>query len=77
MNKISHEDWLQLIQLTNNEIDIHPYIRFGQALYNMAYTLYPELIRSLNNSDADPFHTGKEENSLSVCLFYDAIVENN
>jgi hypothetical protein len=75
MNKITHETWKVLVQAANEQIIEHPYLRFGQSLFNITHDLYPELANSVVGTNNDPFHTGKDENSLSVCLFYDKIVK--
>lgn len=75
MDKITYETWKTLVQAANEEQLRNPFLRFGQCLWNITEELYPELVEPIRGTEADPFHTGKDENSLSVCLFYDQIVQ--
>lgn len=77
VEKISHQEYTDLVVKTIEFNKNHPYLRFGQTLFNLFYDIKPEIASAITGTDADPFHTGVDENSLSVCNFYDAVVDKS
>lgn len=75
--QISHDQYVDLVQRTKEFNEDKPYLRFGQTLFNLFYELSPVLADCIRGTSSDPFHTGGDENSKSVCLFYDWVVNKD
>lgn len=76
-NLLSPKEWDQIIQEVNDMRSGHPYLRFGQCLWNIVEEKRPELVQRLRATNADPFYTGNDEFHERVQLFKSEIVDFN
>lgn len=55
----------------------HPTIRYGQALFNVFYDMYPEEANKIRGTSADPYyyHTDTERGRCVIKHFITQIVE--
>jgi len=47
---------LEYFDMVDSELLKHPNWRYGQALFNVLYALYPDLANELRGLDIDPFY---------------------
>ena len=52
----------------------HPYIRQGQAMFNILYEMYPELAEQIRGTDLDPFHF---DDGVRIYHFWQWIAEQS
>lgn len=74
LEPITRDQWITLKKAAFEEIEAHPDIRIGQALFNVLYEYFPELANTVRATDADPFEA-KEYTDPRVTKFYDKIVK--
>ncbi len=67
--KITYKQYCHIVDLANEMVKKEPYLRQGQALWNTAYMLHPELLDGLTATSADPFYT-----DLNIAEFFRTIV---
>ena len=70
-------EWKDLIHRVAEMREGHPYLRFGQCLWNIVEDERPHLIQRLRATDADPFYTGNYELHPTVQKFKSEIVDFN
>jgi len=56
MKKITQEEFQVLLASSIKMTKDHPYLRIGQAMFNILYDKNPILADSLRGTDKDPFH---------------------
>lgn len=56
MEKLTRTEYQEILSQAKAEALNDPYLRIGQCLYNKLYDYNAELARSINGTEADPFH---------------------
>jgi len=56
IGKINNNEWLELIQKTQEFYTVHPDIRLGQSFMNALFEVSPKLYKNITNTDNDPFY---------------------
>lgn len=62
--KLNYNQLIELINIVENDVKEHPYLRSGQSLFNNLITLYPEW-EIVRGSSYDPFY---DDNKILSCL---------
>jgi len=76
-DKFTLQEWGKLVYEANDMQYGHPYLRFGQCLFNIAYYKKPNLVNTTRGTLSDPFHRGVNEDHESVQAFKNEIVDLN
>lgn len=63
----------RLIDAANAALAQHPEWRYGQAMFNAAYTLYPAAADQMRGGSLDPFH--RDERAIPFAQKVAEIVE--
>ena len=74
MELLSIEEWKLLRNAAFKEVEKYPFIRIGQALFNILCDGFPELAESVSGTTADPFQC-KNYTDQRIKNFYDKIVK--
>ena len=74
-NFFSEQEWNDIITEVNDMQHGHPYLRFGQCLWNIAYEKKPDVVDLLRGTDKDPFHVGSHLYHERVQAFKNEIVD--
>jgi len=63
--KLNYEQLVELLDIVEKDIKVHPYWRTGQSLFNNLITLYPECDKTVRGSNCDPFY---DDDKILACL---------
>lgn len=56
---ITEKEYFHLVEKSENYVIDNPNTRLGQALFNIFFESYSEIVQSIENTDKDPYHNNQ------------------